>query len=63
SAVDAGRRAARDARHDLERRVSDAKAAYQGGLDALQDPGAPMVEAEVVVTEVIIEDVPDDGLR
>jgi gas vesicle protein len=63
SAVDAGRRAARDARYDLERRVADAKAAYQGGMDPVRDPGATIVEAEVVVTEVVIEDAPDDGLR
>ncbi|MDP9347619.1 MAG: YtxH domain-containing protein, partial [Gemmatimonadota bacterium] len=32
-AVDTGRRAARDARSELERRLSDAKAAYGGGGD------------------------------
>jgi gas vesicle protein len=62
SAVEAGRRAARDARVDLERRVAEAKSAYRGGVDAFRDPGAPVLEAEVIVTEVIVEDVGDDGL-
>ena len=62
SAVEAGRRAARDARVDLERRVAEAKSAYRGGVDAFRDPGAPVLEAEVIVTEVIVEDAGDDGL-
>jgi gas vesicle protein len=62
SAVEAGRRAARDARVDLERRVAEAKSAYRGGVDAFRDPGAPTLEAEVIVTEVIVEDAGDDGL-
>lgn len=62
-AAEAGRQAARDARTTLERRVADAKAAYQGGMDALREPSEPVVEAEVVVTEVVIEEVGDDGLR
>lgn len=63
SAVEAGRRAAREARSDLERRVADAKSAYRGGVDAFREPGATLVEAEVVVTEVVVEDPGDDGLR
>jgi len=63
TAVEAGRRAALDARVDLERRVADAKSAYRSGVDAFREPGAPVVDAEVVVTEVIIEDMGDDGLR
>lgn len=62
SAVEAGRRAARDARVDLERRVAEAKSAYRGGVDAFRDPGAPVLQAEVIVTEVIVEDAGDDGL-
>ena len=62
SAVEAGRRAAMDARSDLERRVAEAKSAYRSGVDAFRDPGAPVVEAEVIVTEVIVEDVGSDGL-
>ncbi len=63
TAVEAGRRAALDARVDLERRVADAKSAYRSGVTAFREPGAPVVDAEVVVTEVVIEDMGDDGLR
>lgn len=63
TAVEAGRRAALDARVDLERRVADAKFAYRSGVTAFREPGAPVVDAEVVVTEVVIEDMGDDGLR
>jgi gas vesicle protein len=62
TAVEAGRRAAMDARSDLERRVAEAKSAYRSGVDAFRDPGAPVLEAEVIVTEVIVEDVGSDGL-
>jgi gas vesicle protein len=63
SAVEAGRRAALEARGDLERRVAEAKSAYRSGVDAFRDPGAPVVHAEVIVTEVIVEDAGSDGLR
>lgn len=63
SAVDAGRRAAREARTDLERRLADAKSAYRSGVDTFREPGAQVIEAEVVVTEVVVEDAADDGLR
>jgi hypothetical protein len=42
--------------------VAEAKSAYRGGVDAFRDPGAPVLEAEVIVTEVIVEDAGDDGL-
>lgn len=63
-AIRAGRDAARTARSELERRVDDAKAAYRAGLDAtrrprLDDDGGTVVEAEVVVTEVVVEAVPE----
>ncbi len=53
-AVDAGRQAARETRDDLERRVSAAKDALQGepGMGA----GTPPLEADVVVTEIVIEE-------
>lgn len=61
-AVEVGRRAARDARTELERRVSDAKAAYRAGTDGLQPAAAPVVEAEVLIVETTVEPAGDDGL-
>jgi gas vesicle protein len=65
--VDAGRRAARDARSDLERRVSDAKDAYAD--DDHPDFGDDIAvirtaEVDVIVTDVIVEEAerrPDLG--
>lgn len=58
-AVDTGRRAARDARSELERRVAEAKSAFGSGAAAGggDDP-------DVVVTEVVVDDAGGaDGLR
>ena len=53
-AMDAGRDAARDARTQLERRVSEAKNAV-GGMAAAG--GAPAItEVDVVITEVTVEE-------
>ena len=49
-AVDTGRRAARDARTELERRVAEAKAA------AAAPSADSQPDVDVVVTEVIVED-------
>lgn len=65
-AIRAGRDAARSARSELERRVDDAKAAYRAGLDATRAPrpaaAGDVSGTAVVVTEVIVESAPDDGL-
>ncbi|MBV9773723.1 MAG: YtxH domain-containing protein [Gemmatimonadetes bacterium] len=62
-AVEVGRRAALDARAELERRVSDAKAAYRAGTDGLQPAAAPpVVEAEVIIVETSVEGSGSDGL-
>ncbi|HEX7240608.1 MAG TPA: YtxH domain-containing protein [Longimicrobiaceae bacterium] len=63
-AVEVGRRAARDARGELERRVTDAKAAYRGGVEGVRDAGGGgALQAEVIITEVTVEEVGDEGLR
>lgn len=51
-AVETGRRAARDSRHELERRIAEAKGERRGGDAA----AAPAPEAEMVVTEVVVEE-------
>lgn len=53
-AIDAGRRAAREARSELERRVSDAREAVAGDFDAADDLGPP--DVDVLITEVIVDD-------
>jgi gas vesicle protein len=66
-AVNAGRHAAQETRQDLERRVAEAKSAFQDtgagterNAPILPPDGTPV--AEVVVTEVYIEeDVPRPG--
>ena len=56
-ALDAGRQAARETREDLEQRVAEAKGGF-GAPDVAPRPGAPPVPpADVVVTEVTIEEV------
>jgi gas vesicle protein len=64
-AIEAGRRAAQEARGELERRVGQAKASYSAAADAARgvEP-RPTPSAEVVVTEVIVEEAaerPDLG--
>lgn len=67
-AVNAGRHAAQETRQDLERRVAEAKSAFKDAdsgtrESALMTPPDGLPVAEVVVTEVFIEeDVPRPGL-
>lgn len=63
-AVDAGRHAARDARTELERRVAEAKATVEGVRTGVaEEEELPAPAAEVVVTEVIVEETGGEGLR
>lgn len=55
TAFDAGRRAASDARSELERRLAGAKAEGRGS-DAMAASGIPGAEVDVVITEVIVEE-------
>jgi gas vesicle protein len=59
SAVDAGRRAARDARGELERRVAEAKNAYRSDAVAERTPDVDLVVDEVIVADISVE--PDAG--
>lgn len=58
-AIDAGRRAARDARSELERRVAEAKDSYAAAADAVRQSGGsqapPAPDADLIVTEVVEE--------
>lgn len=64
AAVSAGRRAAGDARSELQRRVDDAKRTYRDGLTATRSRRAdadggdvgPVREAEVVIVEAAVEE-------
>lgn len=65
-AIEAGRRAALEARGELERRVDQAKATYAAASDVAARGGEPRPtpSADVVVTEVIVEEAverPDLG--
>ena len=56
-ALEAGRRAARDARAELERRVADVKDSYQSVADKLASENRPRSGNEPVVTDVTQERV------
>ncbi len=65
-AVETGRRAARDARTELERRVEQAKASTRGTGAGTENASEAMPEPqiEVIITEVTVEEVVEgDGLR
>lgn len=55
-AVDTGRRVARDARSELERRVAEAKDTYQSAADRVRGSAHRPPEGELVVTDVIVEE-------
>ncbi len=58
-AVDAGREAARETRENLERRVSEAKSTLpEDTVGGAVGAPTPPLEADVVITEVIIEEEP-----
>jgi gas vesicle protein len=65
TAVDAGRRAARQARGELQRRVDDAKSAYRGSTPppAFREPPPDRVVDEVIVADVTVETDPGDLAR
>ena len=59
TAVDAGRRAARDARSELERRVAEAKQAYGGIAGTGGDGQESRTAVAVVVRDVTVETADD----
>ena len=65
-AVDSGRKAATDARSDLEEKLERSKAAYRAGIEAAKEVGAPAVEdtppVDIETGELIepIEEVPGE---
>lgn len=65
TAVDAGRRAARQAREELQRRVDDAKGAHRGGTvpSDFRDRAPDVVVEEVIVADVTVEADPGDLAR
>lgn len=58
-ALDTGRRAARDARSELERRVQEAKTGYRAHDEDFADAPPPPLAADIVITEVVIDDAED----
>lgn len=57
-AVDSGRRAAIDARNDLEEKLERSKAAYRAGIEAAREVGASSVSDAEPETEEV-EEVPE----
>lgn len=63
-AIDTGRRVARDARSELERRVAEAKESYHSAAERVRGGAHHPPEGELVVTDVIVEEAegqPDLG--
>jgi len=58
-ALDAGRRAAHEARVELERRVENAKDSYAAASEAARGAGGREATAELIITDVIVEEADD----